>query len=267
MSAVDPTVRGGLELVGDGRSVDHTAAAQADYSRRVAILEDRLPGDTVARVRTSGTRGGYAKSPHRRIEILRAAAQALGEVGYSNASVRDIAEVAGISEAGLRHHFPRKVDLLRGVLEQRLADDIAAVPADANAVERLARTLELVVRNAQQRDVTELFTVLSAEATNAEHPAHDYFVQRYEWVEQSFTKVGEELAQQGQLRPGLEPYIFARNLTAVLDGLQLQWLMRPAVDMVEGVSAFISAHVTEDVDLAVARRTVRDLAAPRRVVQ
>ncbi|MEH0580221.1 TetR/AcrR family transcriptional regulator [Streptomyces sp. B21-108] len=48
-------------------------------------------------------RGPYVKTPARRAEIVRAARDSFAERGYANASLRDIAERAGITHAGLLH--------------------------------------------------------------------------------------------------------------------------------------------------------------------
>lgn len=161
------------------------------------------------------------------------------ERGYTATSSRDVAEAAGISEAGLRHHFPTKVDLLQGVLALREELDLAGTDANRTAPETLRRFLEIIEKNSHQRHVVELYVALSAEATDPAHPAHQYFVDRYSWVESLLVSVGEELSDSGALRSGLTPESFALTLIAVTDGLQLQWLLRPRVDMVGESAAFI----------------------------
>lgn len=58
--------------------------------------------------------------------ILDAAAQMLSKRG-SKVSLADIAKTAGVTQGGLRHHFPSRKALLRGVVEdsiERLWDEI-----------------------------------------------------------------------------------------------------------------------------------------------
>ena len=43
----------------------------------------------------------------------------------------------------------------------------------------LRRLVELAALNSTRRGIVELFTVLSAEATAPDHPAHACFVERY----------------------------------------------------------------------------------------
>ncbi|WP_084129057.1 TetR/AcrR family transcriptional regulator [Demequina sp. NBRC 110055] len=193
--------------------------------------------------RQSNARGPYAKSEQRRQVILDAATRLFAERGYTASSVRDVAAAAGISEAGLRHHFGTKVALLQEVLARREADDLGETREALSGADTLRRILEITERNSHQRHVVELYVALSAEATAEDHPAHEYFVNRYAWVEDLLTTAGERLLHEGALRPGIDPRTFARTLTGVLDGLQVQWLLRPEVDMVAAARAFIDSQL------------------------
>ncbi len=89
--------------------------------------------------------------------------------------------------------------------------------------------MRLVERNALRRPIVELFTALAAEATSPDHPAHAYFVERYE---STVARIGEQLsrrAREGGLRDGVEPDVAARQLVALMDGLQVQWLLSSTV--------------------------------------
>jgi AcrR family transcriptional regulator len=192
----------------------------------------------------SGVRSGYAKSGKRRFEILDAAMRLFAEHGYTATSSRDVAESAGISEAGLRHHFPTKTDLLQGVLALREDMDLAATEENPTAAATLRRLLEIIDKNSRQRHVVELYVALSAEATSPNHPAHAYFVDRYTWVESLLVSVGEELQASGLLRADITPRSFAVELVAYTDGLQLQWLLLPHTDMIGGVRNYIDRQLT-----------------------
>jgi len=191
---------------------------------------------------------GYAKSDKRRHDILDAAMRLYAERGYTATSSRDVAEAAGISEAGLRHHFPTKVDLLQGVLALREDNDVAATDDYRTAVGTMRRLLEIIEKNSHQRHVVELYVALSAEATDPKHPAHDYFVDRYTWVEDMLSSAGTELQAAGLLHPSLTPRSFAIGVISFTDGLQLQWLLRPSVDMVGEASSFIDRQLTRPLD-------------------
>ncbi|MEL7976152.1 TetR/AcrR family transcriptional regulator [Isoptericola sp. F-RaC21] len=196
--------------------------------------------DTVDRPR------GYAKGRAKREEILQAAIVTFAEVGYHGASLREIAARVGISHPGLLHHFPTKAALLEAVLEHRDAVDEAGF---AEELEQGRGYLEALVRlaqrNALRRAVVEVFAGLSTEATSAEHPAHRYFDERYADVVSRSRAELERLADEGRLRPGVDPAVAARTVVALMDGLQVQWLYsleRPRaerVDMAADLRAYL----------------------------
>jgi len=98
--------------------------------------------------------------------------------------------------------------------------------------------------NATRRGIVELFTVLSAEATAADHPAHAYFVDRYSRIVRELEGAYHEARDAGDLRPGIEPARAARDLVALMDGLQIQWLLGdPALDMPAAVEEHLNSQL------------------------
>lgn len=187
---------------------------------------------------------GYAKGRATREEILGAAAILFGEVGYRSASLREISARVGISHPGLLHHFPTKEMLLEAVLAHRDEVDDAAIVADLAAgtdfFEALARVVE---RNAARPGIVELFATLSAEAAAPDHPAHDYFRRRYADLRARLTVQLERRAAAGALRTALAPAEAARTVVAVMDGLQVQWLLERDDDARVDMAAVLRAHV------------------------
>lgn len=201
----------------------------------------------------SGTPTGYARGRATREEILDAAMRLFGEVGYTSASLREVASRVGITHPGLLHHFKSKVALLEAVLQRRDEIDEAAIRADREAgVDYFEALVLLVERNAQRPAIVELFTALSAEATSPSHPAHAYFQERYARVVGTTAEMLEERRREGRLRAGVDPLTAARLLTAVMDGLQVQWLLEAGtpgtrVDMAAGLrTAYTALFVPTD---------------------
>ena len=92
------------------------------------------------------------------------------------------------------------------------------------------------MQNASQQGLVQAFTVLSAESVTEGHPAQDYFRQRYRYARQRLAEVAKtavpELSDGDALRA-------ASLVLAVMDGLQLQWLLDPdEVDMTEAFTLF-----------------------------
>ena len=189
---------------------------------------------------------GYAKGRAKRRDILDQATALFGEAGYRGTSLREIAARCGISHPGLLHHFPTKESLLLAVLAHRdEVDQERIAVGDPTGAEALRRLADLAALNATRRGIVELFTVLSAEATAADHPAHGYFVDRYHRIVGEIEAAYVKARADGDLRPGVEPAQAARELVALMDGLQIQWLLGdPSLDMAAAVSAHLRSQLT-----------------------
>ncbi|GAA2626848.1 TetR/AcrR family transcriptional regulator [Paractinoplanes durhamensis] len=189
---------------------------------------------------------GYAKGRAKRRDILDQATALFGEAGYRGTSLREIAARCDISHPGLLHHFPTKESLLLAVLELRDEVDQERITAgNPRGAAVLRRLVDLVALNASRRGIVELFTVLSAEATAADHPAHSFFVDRYRALVRGLETAYAEALCAGDLRPGVDPAAAARELVALMDGLQLQWLLDDtSVDMAATIDAHLRTQLT-----------------------
>jgi AcrR family transcriptional regulator len=200
-------------------------------------MTDRSPNA----VSGARARGSYAKSAETRSAILDAALEVFAESGYRAGSLREVAHRVGMSESGLLHHFSSKSRLLAAVLDHRdvLAERI--VPRDASDGATTVRGLvELARFNASTPGAVELHCTLSAEATSPDHPAHAYFVGRYEDIREQVHAAFVDLARSGHLRPGVAPEYATRSTIAVMDGLQVQWLLdRSSLDMANELTAHL----------------------------
>jgi AcrR family transcriptional regulator len=188
-------------------------------------------------------RGTYAKGRERREKILAAAWDAFARQGYRGASLARIAERAGVSDAGLLHHFPSKQLLLLALLERRDEQDRdrinGAVAAQAALGDAL---LQLCAENAATPALVQLFTVMAAESIEHAHPGHQWFRDRYRRVHAELAGHVAAAQERGELDPALDAGSIATQLLALLDGLQLQWLLEPVrVDMVTALRDFLAA--------------------------
>jgi AcrR family transcriptional regulator len=190
-------------------------------------------------------RGPYRKTAARQQEILDAALAVFGRSGYRSGSIREIAETVGMSEAGLLHHFESKNALLTAVLRHR---DELSKPMMFSGTPGIGTLVGAVdAFRVAHRGTAELYCVLSAEATSPDHPAHRYFTERYSRLRSAFGASFANMQAAGQLRAGVEPGVAARSTLALMDGLQLQWLLEPAsVDMAADLESYFRQLVTED---------------------
>ncbi|HEY5820836.1 MAG TPA: TetR/AcrR family transcriptional regulator [Propionibacteriaceae bacterium] len=182
---------------------------------------------------------GYAKGIARRAAIVAVATEFFGRVGYRGATMLQIAAACGISRAGLLHHFPTKESLLEAVLTDRDRANRVRLPADHDGPDdglvALRKLVEVVQLNSTVPAIINLYSVLSAEAGDPAHPAHDHFVRRYVASRADIQGSLEHARRHGHLAEGVDPATTAIELIALMDGLQVQWLLAPDVVDMAGV--------------------------------
>lgn len=208
----------------------------------------------------SGRPRHYAPGIARREAIMVAAFEAFGKIGYWNTTIAQIAEDCGVTRAGLLHHFQTKEALLEAVLQRR--DELnrgqifhGTLDPRGNPRDFLQRMVRLVERNASQPGIVNLFAVLAAEATHPEHPAHAYFVARYSTVRGWLRDALEALQSSNQMREEVDVERVAIELTALLDGLQVQWLYSPdVVDMPSQFRVRVDELLSEPLDVSLPPR-------------
>ncbi|MDE1674098.1 TetR/AcrR family transcriptional regulator [Nocardia gipuzkoensis] len=181
-------------------------------------------------------RGAYSKGIAKREEILEAALEIVARVGYSRTTVRELAESVGLSQTGLLHYFGSKEQLFAAILARRDETDRATFTAPAVPPDLPAALIRLIRHNADVPGLVELYARFSAEATRPEHPAHDYFRDRYRTARDALTAAVADLRESGRVPADLDADRFAVIAMALLDGLQTQWLYDPAVDMADHVA-------------------------------
>lgn len=182
------------------------------------------------------TRGGYAKGDARREAIVEVATEVFGTLGYRSATMLQIAAACGISRTGLLHHFPTKESLLEAVLSRRDESSFTVVPLPTGTSDddraALQRLVTLAQHNAESPTIVNLFSVLSAEAGDPDHPAHDFFARRYQALRMGMEQSLHRLQQRGALVSGTDPQMLTVELIALMDGLQVQWVLSPdQIDM------------------------------------
>ena len=200
----------------------------------------------------SGRRGEYAKTPRRREEILAAAFAVFSTTGYLNSSLSQIAKQAGMTLPGLTYYFPSKAELLETVLDERDQDAVTHLEG-RRGVHLLRGLIEIAERDDSDVGLTQLFIILSAEATQGDHPAHGYFSNRYRVILDNVRRAFEDARTDGSLREGVDPVIVATTYAALSDGISLQRLYTVApTSQAELITQFFDGLLTDD-----ARRQLR----------
>jgi len=167
----------------------------------------------------------------RRRQILDATTRLIGERGFWALSMQDVADACGLTVPGLLHHFGSKDRLLLDVLDHRDNEDFLALaqelgldvtdvwgrwPAGISLPQVCAA---LVRRNATQPEIVRLFCVLEAESLAPDHPASGYFAERQDRALRGFAALAADSVP--------DSLSLARQVVAIMDGLQIQWLRAP----------------------------------------
>lgn len=157
----------------------------------------------------------------RRAQIVREATRLIAQSGYNAVSLGDIANACAIRKPTVLHYFPTLTHLLEAVLQGYNQTLSTPLPPATPSAARVFCT-EIIERSLQQRELTRLYYVLGAEALDNDHPAHAFIAER---TAQARTDVAAFLAWKP------DPPSAAVELLAFWQGLQIEWLRDPAIDV------------------------------------
>lgn len=197
-------------------------------------MTSRLTGTT-----TDGPRAPVAGVPRQpatkgertRARILASATDLFARSGTAAVSLREIAQHAGLTHAGLLRHFPGGKDqLVLDVLGFRDETDATDLLDESQpALDHVHQLVEIADRNARTPGLVALYAKVSNEATSPEHPAHHYFERRYALLRGYFERLFDEALPADR---AVTARAAAEQVLALLDGLQTQWLLAPdEIDM------------------------------------
>jgi len=191
-------------------------------------------------------RGPYRKGIARREQIIRTAAEVFGELGYVGGSLRAIGDRVGASPATLIQYFGNKEGLLAAVLEDwTVQTGRSSLPEDVRGLAYFRQMRALMEFHVQHRGLLELFITIAAEATNPGHPAREFIQLRYDSGHQLWAGKLREAVADGEIAPLTDEQIEAeiRILIAVLDGVELQWLLGADIDLPGLVSSYVEQAI------------------------
>ena len=114
--------------------------------------------------------------------------------------------------------------------------------------------LDIMERNVRHREFVAVYTAMTPTVLDATHPGHawmaGHLADTIRLIEQSF----ERGKRKGLVRAEMPSRMVARTLTALSDGLQIQWLCATTPDTAAG--AEVATGMVEEIRLYV--DTVRD---------
>lgn len=179
--------------------------------------------------------GKYTKGIAKQEEILEAALTVVATLGYGKASVREIADAAGLSPAGLLHYFGSKEELFVAILRARDERDFQEY-AGENFIENFIAVLR---HNSAVPGLVNLYARLAADAGDPDHPANTYFRNRTEMLEDGAYDMIVAAQANGEIRADVDPRWVMRTAHALADGLQTAWMLDQSIDMAADVEEFL----------------------------
>ncbi|OBH06290.1 MULTISPECIES: TetR/AcrR family transcriptional regulator [unclassified Mycobacterium] len=179
-----------------------------------------------------------AKGEDRKQRILDVAQRLLTRNGWRNTTLAQIAGEAGVTPAGLLHHFESKEQLLNAVLDARDADDDSHADRTGDLLVEIARVADRFTR---APDMVGTFTVLLIENIDPDAPLHDRMLSRQR---EAIDIVGDLIRRgqaDGRYRTDIDPAVKAVEILAFVHGMETIWLLDPSIPLTDAFKEYAEA--------------------------
>lgn len=171
-----------------------------------------------------------AKGEDRKQRILEVAERLVARHGWRNTSLAQIAKAAGVSAAGLLHHFESKEQLLNAVLDARDADDDDHADRSGDLITEIGRVAD---RFDRAPELVGTFTVLLIENIAPDAPLHDRLLARQRAAVDIVVDLITSGQRAGRYRTDFDPAIKAVEILAFINGMETAWLLDPSIPLAE----------------------------------
>ncbi|WP_199922361.1 TetR/AcrR family transcriptional regulator [Microterricola viridarii] len=180
-----------------------------------------------------------ARGDARRAAILTAAITEFGRKGYQSARIADIARAAGVTDAGLFHHFATKHELFMAVVERR-EEVYQSIRVPTGSVRELFDAFIAAVRAAAAEPELLRFRVMLTGASRIEgHPVEGRSQRTLEAALDAFVPFIEQRMRQGEIAVGTDAQQVVLELLALNEGIRDQWSTLP--ERIDYVGTFATA--------------------------
>ncbi|HEY7053546.1 MAG TPA: TetR/AcrR family transcriptional regulator [Mycobacterium sp.] len=184
-----------------------------------------------------------AKGEDRRQRILAVAERLLARHGWRTTSLAQIAKEAGVTPAGLLHHFESKEQLLNAVLDARDADDDAH--ADRSTGDLVTEIRRVAERFDRAPELIGTYTVLLVENSLPDAPLHDRLVNRYRDAVEIIAGIIRTGQRAGRYRPDIDAAAKATEIIAFITGMETTWLLDPSIPLAEVFKGYTESLARE----------------------
>jgi TetR/AcrR family acrAB operon transcriptional repressor len=165
--------------------------------------------------------------------LLDAAEVVFDARGVSDASLQEIAEVAGVTRGAVYWHFRDKADLFNALMdraslpfEQRWLDDRAAAPR-APLAELVAIATDMLRATRQDARLQRAVSISSQKMSyvNELGAVRERRLAVQARARKRFELLLRQAQRAGELPPDARPADVARALVALIDGLVIHWML------------------------------------------
>jgi AcrR family transcriptional regulator len=171
-----------------------------------------------------------AKGEDRKQRILDVAQRLLTRNGWRNTTLAQIAGEAGVTPAGLLHHFESKEQLLHAVLDARDLDDDSHADRKGDLIAEIA---QVAARFSRAPELVGTFTVLLVENILPEAPLHDRLLARQRDAIDIVAAGIRRGQAAGRYRTDIDPAVKAVEILAFINGMETTWLLDPSIPLAE----------------------------------
>jgi AcrR family transcriptional regulator len=183
-----------------------------------------------------------ARGEDRRQRILSVAERLLTRNGGRGTTLGQIAQEAGVSQAGLLHHFESKEQLLHAVLDARDAVDEPRLDRSDDIIDQLRSVTE---RFQRAPELIGTFSVLLAESLDPGAPLHGRFLRRYRAAVETVAKGIRRGQQAGKYRTDVDATVKATEIVAFIYGMETSWLLDPSIPLTEVFGEYMNSLASQ----------------------
>ena len=171
-----------------------------------------------------------AKGEDRKQRIMVVAQRLLTQNGWQSTTLGQIARGAGISTAGLLHHFESKEQLLHAVLDARDSYDELNADLSADVPAQIERVAE---RFRRTPDFVGMFVFLLIENLDPDAPLRDRLLVRYRGALDFIADLVRQGQRAGRYRADFDPRVKAVEIVAFLNGMETSWMLDSSIPLTE----------------------------------
>lgn len=178
--------------------------------------------------------------------VAEAALRVIRRSGLDYATVRNIAEEAGLSVGSMRHYFSTQAELFAfcmNLFVKRVEERIAGMPFNGPVLQDLVKLLLQFMPLDEDRK-TEMEVWLSFNAKGLSYPELKTLSnEMHDGLFQASVFTVKTLVEHGLALPGLDAELEAEKLYAIMDGLSIHHVLHPGRMTNERLEEIIRLHL------------------------